>query len=83
MAIIIPLLAPLIYATTIPPKIDVAINHLIGMITAIVLMALFVSFGLIHSFYLFIFSIYTSFLVAFQLTLPWPSRTSLSNHHLV
>jgi len=68
----IPPFAHTVCAGVLPPTTNPAVNHLIGMTTAIVLIAVFVSCGVRFSVYLFLASMYTSFLLASQLTLPSP-----------
>jgi hypothetical protein len=51
LAILTPALAPVNFTNTLPQKINLGINHLIGMFTAISLMIIFISFGLVRTFY--------------------------------
>jgi len=78
-AIMMPPFAPSALRYMLPITIAPGYVQMIGMITAGLLMGLFIAVGFVQSVYLVLVTLYMSFLLASQITLPGPSCTSLTD----
>ena len=74
-AIVIPLFAPSALRYMLPITLAPGYVQMVGMITAGLLMGLFIAVGFVHTVYLFLATLYMSFLLASQITLPGTSLT--------